>query len=53
MEQKPGSEEAASIQVLGISLEDLGVGIARTWGFPSMIVSTPRNQAVLAIKQSS
>ncbi len=42
IEQKPCSEEAAAIQVLGISFEDLGVGIARTWGFPNLIVSSMR-----------
>lgn len=40
--QKPGAEEAAVIQVLGISFEDLGIGIARTWGFPSLIVGSMR-----------
>lgn len=42
MEQKSCSEEAASAQVLGISFEDLGIGIAHTWGFPSLIVSSMR-----------
>lgn len=40
--QKPGAEEAVVIQVLGISFEDLGIGIARTWGFPSLIVGSMR-----------
>lgn len=30
----PVSEGAASAQVLGISYEDLGLGVARQWGFP-------------------
>ncbi len=42
VEQKPGSEEAAALQVLGISFEDLGIGIARAWGFPSLIVNCMR-----------
>ncbi|MBK7423863.1 MAG: HDOD domain-containing protein [Propionivibrio sp.] len=42
MEQKPCSEEAAAVQVLGISFEDLGIGIARTWGFPNLIVNSMR-----------
>ena len=42
IEQKLCSEEAATVQVLGISFEDLGVGIARTWGFPNLIVSSMR-----------
>lgn len=40
--QKSCSEEAAALQVLGISLEDLGVGIAQTWGFPRLIVNSMR-----------
>ncbi|MFZ4534827.1 protein kinase domain-containing protein [Propionivibrio sp.] len=42
IEQKPCSEEAATVQVLGISFEDLGIGISRTWGFPSLIVNSMR-----------
>jgi len=40
--QKNCSEEAAALQVLGISLEDLGIGIAQTWGFPRLIVNSMR-----------
>ncbi|MBS4098721.1 MAG: HDOD domain-containing protein [Sulfuricella sp.] len=36
------SEEKASEQVLGISFQDMGVGIARTWGFPDQIVHSMR-----------
>jgi serine/threonine protein kinase len=43
IDQKSCSEEAATVQVLGISFEDLGVGIARTWGFPHLIVGSMRN----------
>ena len=42
IEQKPCSEEAAALQVLGITFEDLGIGIARTWGFPNLIVNSMR-----------
>lgn len=42
MEQKPCTEPVASMQVLGISFEDLGIGIAHTWGFPSVIVNSMR-----------
>jgi HD-like signal output (HDOD) protein len=31
------SEEAASIQALGMSYEDLGVGVARSWGLPETL----------------
>ncbi len=40
--QKTCSEELAARQVLGISFEELGVAIARQWGFPPLIVSTIR-----------
>ena len=42
VEQKSCSEELAALQVLGISFEDLGVGIASSWGFPSLIVGSMR-----------
>jgi serine/threonine protein kinase len=42
MEFKKLSERAASSEVLGMSYEDLGIGIARTWGFPHMIVDSMR-----------
>ncbi len=42
MEQKSCSEEAATIQVLGITFEDLGIGIAQSWGFPNLIVNSMR-----------
>ena len=41
-EQKSCSEEAASIQILGITLEELGIGIAQSWGFPGLIVNSMR-----------
>lgn len=42
MLQKELSEEAAALQVLGVSFEELGIGIARSWGFPSLIVNSMR-----------
>jgi serine/threonine protein kinase len=42
VEFKKFSERAASVQVLGISLEDLGIGIAGSWGFPRTIVESMR-----------
>ena len=42
MQQKKCSDDAASAKVLGISFEDLGVGIARNWGFPRPIVASMR-----------
>jgi eukaryotic-like serine/threonine-protein kinase len=43
MTQKQISVHHASAQVLGLSFEDLGIGIARTWGFPSGIVNSMRS----------
>lgn len=31
------AEDAAALQVLGLGLEDLGVGVARTWGLPDAL----------------
>jgi len=38
--QKPCTEDAASLQVFGVSYEDLGIEIAKQWGFPPLIVNT-------------
>lgn len=40
IEQKSCSEDQASMQVLGVTFEDLGVAIARQWGFPPLIVNS-------------
>lgn len=42
IEQKHCSEQIAAFRVLGISFEDLGVGIARTWGFPKRMIDSMR-----------
>jgi len=36
------SERAAALEVLGISFEDLGIGIAKSWNFPSSIINSMR-----------
>ena len=38
----PLGEEAASIQALGMSYEDLGLGVARSWGLPQALQSHMR-----------
>ena len=53
IEQKPCSEEAAAVQVLGISFEDLGVGIARTWGFPNLIVNSMRKLPAGTVRKAN
>lgn len=40
--QRGIGEEQASHSVLGISFEELGIGIARHWGFPPLIVNSMR-----------
>lgn len=40
--QRSCNEEQASIQVLGLSYEELGVAISRQWGFPPLIVGSQR-----------
>lgn len=42
VEFKKLSERAAAVQVLGIAFEDLGIGIATSWGFPRAIVESMR-----------
>ncbi|MCP5268893.1 MAG: protein kinase [Zoogloeaceae bacterium] len=42
VEQRGITEEQASLNVLGISFEEMGIGIARHWGFPPLIVNTMR-----------
>ncbi|BAN34283.1 protein kinase:GAF [Sulfuricella denitrificans skB26] len=42
MAQKEYSEEVAATQVLGISYQNLGMEIARIWGFPDQIVESMR-----------
>lgn len=36
-------EEAASIRVLGMSYQELGIGVARAWGFPDAMVNGLRH----------
>lgn len=51
MVQKECSEENAAIQVLGISFEEMGIAIARQWGFPALIVGTMRHLPPGALKK--
>jgi eukaryotic-like serine/threonine-protein kinase len=41
----PQAEEAASTSVLGMSFEDLGVGVAKTWGLPESLQKSMRKPA--------
>lgn len=40
MEEDGLSDARASIEVLGLSYENLGMGIARSWGFPDQLVQS-------------
>ena len=43
VEAKHLPEATAAARVLGLSFEDLGIGIAKTWGFPGSIVNSMRH----------
>jgi serine/threonine protein kinase len=51
--QQGGSEAAASARVLGISYEALGIGVARSWGFPDSMVGSMRQLPDGAVKKSA
>lgn len=53
VEQKACSEEAASLQVLGISFEDMGIAVARQWGFPPLIVGSMRSLPAGHVKKAA
>jgi serine/threonine protein kinase len=50
--QKGLEEDAASRAVLGISYEDLGIGVAKTWEFPDKIVQSMRSLPKGKIKRA-
>jgi eukaryotic-like serine/threonine-protein kinase len=50
--QRNCTEDMAALQVLGISFEELGVAIARQWGFPALIVGTMRKLPVGRVKKA-
>lgn len=39
---EPCTEVSAAIRVLGISFEELGIGIANSWGFPEALIHSMR-----------
>lgn len=51
--QKGCSEDQAALQVLAISFEDLGIAIAKQWGFPVLIVGTMRKLASGQVKKGN
>ena len=53
MEQRSCSEDAAAIQVLGITFEELGIGIAQSWGFPNLIVNSMRRLPAGSVRKAT
>ena len=51
--QKNCSEEIAAKQVLGIPFEEIGIAIAKLWGFPPLIVTSMRRLPVGAVKKAT
>ncbi|MBL8430672.1 MAG: HDOD domain-containing protein [Dechloromonas sp.] len=51
--QKNCTEEIASKQVLGISFEEIGISIAKLWGFPPLIVTSMRHLPAGAVKKAA
>lgn len=50
--QKSCSEDSAALQVLGISFEEMGIAIARQWGFPALISRTMRKLPAGKVKKA-
>lgn len=53
MAQKNTGEENASIAVLGMSYHDIGIGVARAWNFPDLIVHSMRSLPADRVKRPS
>ena len=51
MAQKECGEEAAALQVLGISFEEMGIAIARQWGFPQLLIGSMRKLPAGPVKK--
>lgn len=50
VEQKSCDEDQAALQVLGISYEEIGIAIARLWGFPPLLIASMRRLPVGQVK---
>ena len=46
-------EDQAALKVLGISLEDLGIGVARAWHFPARLSSSMRRVRDARLRRSA
>jgi len=52
MAQQGIGDAVASAKVLGLSYEELGIGVARSWGFPDSMVGSMRRLPEGAVKKS-
>lgn len=53
MQQKNLTSEVASARILGLSFEELGVGIAKSWGFPAAMINSMRRLPAKVRKPTS
>lgn len=51
--RKELTKESASAMILGLSYEELGVAVAKTWGFPTAMVSSMRSLPAIIRKPIS
>lgn len=51
IETKNFSEDKAAISILGLSYEELGIGVARSWGFPDQLALSMRKLSEEKIKK--
>ena len=52
MARQDVGDAVASAKVLGLSYEELGIGVARSWGFPDSMVGSMRRLPEGAVKKS-
>ena len=53
IQTKGGSQNKASTQILGLSYEDLGIGIAKSWGFPDPLVLSMKKLPTENVKKAN
>ncbi len=51
--QQNTAENIAATKILGISFEELGIGVAKSWGFPDQMVGSMRRLPVGHVKKPS
>ena len=53
IQTKAYSQDKASMQVLGLTYEDLGIGIAESWGFPAQLVLSMKSLPKERVKKGN